>query len=180
MITLTATQLMEIMPLAKSSSIFEYLPRINRCMAEFEINTELRVVYYLATIAVESGELKYIKELSSGKQYEGRKNLGNVNPGDGVKFVGRGLIQLTGRTNYESYKKFCGFDVVAMPQLLEKPYGATRSSCWFFQSHGCNQLADKDDLEGVRKRVNGGLNGIKAFRTYVNRAKRVICKNGNI
>lgn len=170
---ITATQLLAIMPNAKKRYM-NFLPYINKYMEEFEINTVLRVAYFLATIAVESGELRYTEEIADGSAYEGRKDLGNVNAGDGKRFKGRGLIQLTGRANYESYKKFCGFDVVSMPSLLSKPLGATRSACWFWRSHGLNQLADKDDARGVRKRVNGGYNGYEQFEKYVKRAKKYI------
>lgn len=177
MITINAVQLKSIMKNASQKNILTYVPLLNKYMKEFEINTRLRVVYFLATIAVESGELKYTKELADGSAYEFKKSLGNTTFGDGKKYKGRGLIQLTGKNNYIAYKKYCGFDVVAMPELLEKPLGATRSAGWFFDTHGCNELADLDDLEGVRKKVNGGLNGLKAFTTYVTRAKKAIKDN---
>lgn len=174
MITVNAVQLKSIMKNASQKTILTYVPLINKYIQEFKINNKLRLVYFLATIAVESGELKYTKELGDGSAYEFRKSLGNTKLGDGKKYKGRGLIQLTGKNNYIAYKKYCGFDVVAMPELLERPLGATRSACWFFKTHGCNQLADLDDLEAVRKRVNGDLNGLKAFITYVNRARKAI------
>lgn len=171
--TITATQLLAIMPNAKHR-YGNYLPYLNKYMVEFDINTALRVVYFLATVAVESGELKYTKELADGSAYEFKKSLGNTSLGDGKKYKGRGLIQLTGKVNYQAYKKYCGFDVVAMPELLEKPLGATRSACWFWRANGLNQLADTDNMEAVRKRVNGGLNGFDSFKLYVKRAKKVI------
>lgn len=170
---ITATQLLAIMPNAKHR-YDNFLPYINKYMEEFEINTTLRMVYFLATIAVESYELKYTRELADGSAYEFRKSLGNTKLGDGKKYRGRGLIQLTGKANYEAYKKYCGFDVVLMPELLEKPLGATRSACWFWKTQGLNRLADADNMEGVRKKVNGGLNGYDSFKLYVKRAKKVI------
>lgn len=170
---ITATQLLQIMPTAKKR-YSKFLPYLNKYMEEFEITTRLRVVYFLATIAVESGELQYTEEIADGSAYEGRKDLGNTVRGDGKRFKGRGLIQLTGRGNYTAYKKYCGFDVVAMPYLLSKELGATRSACWFWHSHGLNQLADNDDAKKVRKRVNGGYNGFEKFEEYVKRAKKCI------
>lgn len=158
-----------------------YLPYINRYMAEMCINTPLRIQHFLATIAVESGELRYTTELG-GKSYFDKydtgklaKQLGNTQAkdGDGYKYRGRGLIQITGKANYEKYKAFCGYDVVSNPDLLAQPLGATRSACWFFSLH-CLAKADADDTIAVRKAVNGGLNGITDYKKYLQRAKLVI------
>lgn len=171
--TITATQLLTIMPTAKKRYT-KFLPYLNKYMEEFGIVTRLSVVYFLSTVAVESGELKYTEEIADGSAYEWRKDLGNVRAGDGKKFKGRGLIQLTGRNNYAAYKKYCGFDVVAMPYLLSKELGATRSACWFWKTNGLDQLAEEDDAKKIRKKVNGGYNGMKEFEEYVKRAKRCI------
>ena len=132
------------------------------------------MAHYLAQIAHESGELRYTKELASGKAYEGRKSLGNTQPGDGVRFKGRGLIQITGRANYSAYANYCGFDVVRCPELLERPLGATKSSMWVFQKFGCNELADADNLKAIRKRINGGFNGLAQCEVYLERAKKAL------
>lgn len=171
--TVTLEQLVAIMPTARSR-IGKYLPYINRFLDEFHINTPKRLQHYLAQIAHESGELRYVVEIASGKAYEGRADLGNTHPGDGVKFKGRGLIQITGRANYEAYRKYCGFDVVSRPTLLEQPLGAVRSSMWYWNTHGLNQLADTDDILKVTRRINGGTNGLAARKVYLSRAKKVI------
>ena len=88
----------------------QWLAPINKAMAKYEINTELRMAHFLAQIGHESGGLVYVRELASGKAYEGRKDLGNTQLGDGIKYKGRGLIQITGRANY----KACG-DALADP-----------------------------------------------------------------
>ena len=166
-------QLLMAMPRAgKRAETF--LPYMNRYAEEFEINTPLRWAHYLAQIAHESCELKYTKELASGKAYEGRKDLGNTHKGDGVRYKGRGLIQITGRANYDRYKDYCGYDVVKQPELLEKPLGSTRSSMWVFDTFGCNELADEDNLKAIRKKINGGYNGLDACEKYLVRAKRAL------
>lgn len=151
-----------------------YLPIINGWAEHFRINTPLRMAHYLAQIAHESGELRYTKELASGRAYEGRKDLGNNKQGDGVKFKGRGLIQITGRTNYHNYSVFCGFDVENNPELLERPLGATKSSMWVFDKFGCNQLADQDNLKAIRRKINGGYKGLAACEKYLKRAKEAL------
>lgn len=151
-----------------------YLPWLRQFTEQYGINTPLRMAYFLATVAVESGELKYSEEIASGAAYEGRKDLGNTQLGDGVRFKGRGLIQLTGRTNYTAYSKHVGYDfysTVARAKGVAQPGNAVRSACWFWQTHGLNELADQDNAQAVRKRVNGGLNGFAQFQTYLKRAK---------
>lgn len=166
-------QLSEIMPNAKSR-VDKFLPVINKWADTFGINTKIRMAHFLSQIAHESGELRYTKELASGKAYEGRKDLGNIQKGDGVRFKGRGLIQITGRANYTAYAKFCGYDVVAKPELLEKPVGAVKSAMWYWQTHGLNELADADKFVTITRRINGGTNGLESRRAYLQRAKQVL------
>lgn len=132
------------------------------------------MAHYLAQIAHESGELRYTKELASGRAYEGRKDLGNTQQGDGVKYKGRGLIQITGRANYREYGNYCGFDVVDSPELLERPLGAAKSSMWVFDTFGCNELADQDNLKAIRRKINGGYNGLASCEKYLKRAKEAL------
>ena len=152
---------------------------ILRYAQEFDINTPLRWAHYLAQIAHESAELRYSEEIASGKAYDTGKlaiKLGNTPEadGDGQKYKGRGLIQVTGRANYEAYKQYCGFDVVERPELLAKPVGAIRSSMWFWKAKGLNELADRDEFTAITKRINGGTNGIEDRRKYLARAKKVL------
>ena len=165
---ITREQILRVMPSA-NSRVDKYLVFINRYASEFGITT-----HYLAQIAHESGELRYTKELASGAEYEGRKDLGNTKKGDGVRYKGRGLIQLTGKANYKAYKEYCSFDVVAKPELLEQPLGAVRSSMWYWKTHDMNALADKDDVKAVTKRINGGYNGLAARQKYLDRAKKAL------
>ena len=186
---ITAANLKQVMPNAVknvgrnphfSGYTFEQiLLYILRYAQEFDINTPLRWCHYLAQIAHESAELRYSEEIASGKAYDTGKlaiKLGNTPEadGDGQKFKGRGLIQVTGRANYEAYKQYCGFDVVKHPELLANPVGAIRSSMWFWKTKGLNELADRDEFTAISKRINGGTNGIEDRRKYLARAKRVL------
>lgn len=91
--------------------------------------------------------------------YGGR--MGNASPGDGWKYRGRGLKQLTGKTNYMAYAKAAGIDCVSNPDLLLQPEHAADSAAWFWSSNGCSALADKGDVRGLTQRINGGLNGLE-------------------
>ena len=157
--------LLKIMPHAKSR-VQEFLEPLNAAMREFHINTPERQAAFLAQIAHESGELRYVKELASGAAYEGRASLGNTQPGDGMKFKGRGLIQITGRNNYYECGSVLGWDFITSPELLEQPVNACRSAAWFWASRGLNDLADKGDYIRICRRINGGYNGLKERQAY--------------
>lgn len=170
---ITQQQLLAIMPNARTRADV-YLPYLNRYMLRYGINNRMRVCHFLAQIAHESGELRYTRELASGKAYEGRKDLGNVRPGDGVRYKGRGLIQITGRANYREISKATGIDFESHPEWLELPQWAVVSACWFWKSRGMNEMADRDELTAITKRINGGKNGLQDRLRYLGRAKRAI------
>lgn len=163
--------LQKIVTGAKSSNIDKYLPWINKLAATYGINTPLRMQHFIAQIAHESGSFNYVEEIASGKAYEGRKDLGNMHPGDGVKYKGRGLIQITGEFNYITLSKVFGVDLVKNPDFLEKPEYAVRSAMWYWLNHGLNTLADRDDIKSITKRINGGLTGLASRQVFLNRAK---------
>ncbi len=171
--TLTLQQLIAIMPNARSKAGI-FLPALNAAMAEFGINTPARQASFLAQLAHESGQLVYVRELASGAAYEGRTDLGNVVAGDGARFRGRGLLQITGRTNYAACGKALGLDLLAQPALLEQTVNACRSAGWFWQSRGLNALADAGDQVAVTRRINGGTNGLAERLAYFKVAQRVL------
>ena len=152
-----------------------YLPGLIAGMAARAIDTPLRQAHFLAHIGHESGHLRYNEELASGAAYEGRANIGNTQPGDGRRFKGRGLIQLTGRANYAAYGEAIGRDLLAAPTLVATdPALAVDVACWFWETRGLNAAADADDIERGTRRINGGLNGIADRRAILARAKRVL------
>lgn len=171
---ITAAQLQQILPYAAPGRIAEYLPHLVAGMAARGIDTPLRQAHFLAQIGHESGHLRYHAEIASGEAYEGRRDLGNAEPGDGQRFKGRGLIQLTGRANYTAYGKAIGRDLIANPTLVATdPALAVDVACWFWESRGLNALADADDIDRVTRRINGGLNGLVDRRAILARAKEV-------
>lgn len=204
---ITRAQILAIMPNARRV-VDTYLPYLNRHMAECEINTKERICHFLANIAVESREMqsvtenlnysaiglqktfpKYFNSVTAkayerqpqkiaNRVYANRYGNGNEASGDGWRYRGRGLIQYTFRSNYREYGKWCGYNVEEQPDLLAQPKGAVRSACHYYQSRGCNQLADKGDsdevIKAIRKKINGGTFGLKEVREYYKKAKAVI------
>jgi putative chitinase len=152
-----------LMPLSSSDQADTYATPLVAAMAANQINTPLRQAHFLAQLGHESGSLRYTAELASGAAYEGRTDLGNTQAGDGPRFKGRGLIQITGRTNYTAYGKDRGQDCTTglNPNLLAtNPNMAADCSGWFWATRHLNELADKDDLLTITKRINGGTNGL--------------------
>lgn len=137
---------------------------VERAMFEFAIVSPHRAAMFLATIGHESGGFVHTREIwgptPAQQRYEGRADLGNARPGDGSRYRGRGLIQITGRANYEAASKGLGVDFVSHPQLLEDPEYAARASAWWWANNGLNELADTGDFRAVTRRVNGGYNGM--------------------
>lgn len=178
---ITKEQILQIMPNAKDVADL-YLPYINGYNEVFKIDTPLRMAHFLAQIAHESNELRNVKEIGSSSYFEKydtgklKKMLGNLKPGDGYRYRGRGLIQITGRANYMEYQKSsrCKGDIITHPELLEKPLGAVKSAMWFWESHGLNKLADKDSVLAVTRRINGGTNGLESRKNYPARAKEAL------
>ncbi len=156
----------------------EWLPYIEDAMAEFGIDTPERQAAFLAQIGHESGGLHWSSEIwgptPAQARYEGRSDLGNTEPGDGFRFKGRGLIQTTGRANYESTGDALGVDLISDPVQLAQPELAARSAAWFWQEHGLNELADVGDYRRITLRINGGTNGMDDRLSRWEKAKEVL------
>ncbi|MFZ4986517.1 MAG: glycoside hydrolase family 19 protein [Blastocatellia bacterium] len=175
-------QLRLIMPKLSPGKRNIYLPFLNRVMEEYEINTLLRSAAFLAQLAHESGELRYMEEIwgptEAQKRYDPpgslAEKLGNTERGDGKRFKGRGPIQITGRFNYDRYGRLLGVDLVANPALAATPQIAFSIAGLYWRNNGLNQLADNDDIVTITRRINGGLNGLADRRAYYKRAKEVL------
>lgn len=165
-------ELLQIMPYARKRAE-SFLEPLNEAMNEFDITNAVRVAAFLAQVAHESGELRYVRELASGEAYEGRLDLGNTEPGDGARFRGRGLLQITGRANYRACGDALAVDLIRSPELLELPRLAARSAGWFWGTKKLNELADKGDFLLITKRINGGTTHWRERVAYYERAKNV-------
>lgn len=159
---------------APTARLEKFLPHVNRTMQEVEINTPQRIRMFLAQVGHESGQFRYVEEIASGEAYEGRADLGNREPGDGVRYKGRGLIQVTGRNNYELCGKALGLPLLEQPELLLQPEHAARSAGWYWKSNNLNALCDEGLFRELTRRINGGYNGYSDRYKLYQRAFDVI------
>lgn len=181
--SITAPQLLQILPNAgKQAGVF--VPGINATMGKYAIITHLRMAAFIAQIGHESGQLRYVRELGGdtylAKYDTGRlaQRLGNTPEadGDGQKYRGRGLIQVTGRANYQACSEalFGDSRLLNTPELLEQPVYAAMSAGWYWQRAGLNSLADKGDFLAITKKINGGTNGLADREELYERALKVL------
>lgn len=172
--TITSTELQSIVPSLKGEKLNSCVYGLNESFAYLDTDNPICVAMYIAQIAHESGGFIYVKELASGIAYEGRKDLGNTSPGDGVKYKGRGWIQITGKNNYKELSTAFNTDFVSNPILLEQFPWYAKSAAWFWNSRNLTKIAELGTEEAfikVTKRINGGTNGLEDRKKYWGRAK---------
>lgn len=170
---------------------------------KYQINTPKRQACFIGQCMHESGGFKFLREnlnysakalmntwpsrfpdmdtaekfernpsAIANKVYSGR--MGNTEDGDGAKFIGRGLIQLTGKDNYKAFGEAIGEDLVSTPQLVEEPRYAALSAGWFWNKRGLNALADTMDITTLTVRINGGKIGIDDRIAKINKALDIL------
>ena len=144
-----------------------FVEAINDTLRRYDIDTALRVQHWLAQVLHESGRLFYVEEIASGAAYEGRRDLGNTQPGDGARYHGRGYIQLTGRANYRSYGDRLGVALERRPGLALRPAVGARVLARYFKERGIDDHARRGQWRDVRLEVNGGLNGWTTYERTV-------------
>lgn len=152
----------------------QYFIPINAAMNEFNIVKFNRMAMFLAQVCHESGSLKWVEEIASGADYEGRADLGNTRRGDGRRYKGRGLIQLTGRANYRSVGKMLNLDLENNPTLALVPTNSARIAAFYWHSRGLNLLADKSDFYNITRKINGGTNGLSDRIAHLERIKNIL------
>jgi len=181
----------------------KFLPDLNDALPEHQIDTSLRITHFLAQVLHESARMKYVKEnlnysaqallkvfrkyftpsqakvyarkpeMIGNKVYASRMGNGDETGGDGYRYRGRGLIQLTGKTNYRKFSQWIGDDVVAQPDFVANKY-AVHSAVYYWVSNNLNALADIDDIKQVTKRVNGGYNGLDDRIALLDKTKELL------
>lgn len=182
---ITDSQLRQVMPHLSADKAQLYLPHLNQAMANSGIDNMLRTAAFIAQLAHESGEFRFMEEIwgptDAQRRYEPPSDLatrlGNTQPGDGKRFKGRGPIQITGRFNYKKYGDLLGVDLVDHPELAADPQWAFATAGLFWKSNGLNELADKPDFVTITKRINGGTNGLADRQMYYERAKKALADN---
>lgn len=178
----TEDQLRAILPAAKSAAVRAFLRPLIDAMAAYDITTPARQAAFLAQVGHESGQLNYVRELGSDAylaKYDTGKlaaRLGNTPEADsdGQRYKGRGLIQLTGRRNYELCGFALGVDLVGSPDLLEDPLLSALAAAWFWKNENLSLLADVGKFDDITRRINGGQNGRADRLAIWSRAKKVL------
>jgi len=174
MSTITTAMLREIAPGADPKLLATLAPALATTLAANGIDTPLRQAHFIAQAAHETGGFHTLEEYGGPSyfaRYDGRKDLCNVRSGDGARFHGRGIFQLTGRVNYEAYGKRLGIDLVNNPALAASPAISVRIAAAFWTAKGLNAWADRDDVVEITRRINGGRNGLAERRRYLTAAK---------
>jgi len=169
-------QLLALMPHLPVPKAREALPHLVEALTSADITTPLRQAAFLAQVAHESAELQYMQETASGAAYEGRLDLGNTQRGDGVRFKGRGPIQLTGRANYRAAGAALGLDLEAHPEQVATYQVGFRAAAWYWATRKLNALADQGPVafDQITRVINGGLNGKAARDAYYLRARLLL------
>lgn len=181
---ITEAQLKSIMPNLAAPKLQLYLPHLNTAMQTYGVNTMLRTAAFVAQLAHESAEFRFMEEIwgpiPAQTRYEPpnelAKRLGNTQAGDGKRFKGRGPIQITGRFNYKKYGDLLGTDLVLQPDLAAQPAVAFSTAGLFWKTNGLNELADGEQFVTITKRINGGTNGLPDREKYYARAKDVLAQ----
>lgn len=151
-----------------------YAAKMTAAWLEFEITDKLERAAFLAQLAHESGDLRWWEEHASGSAYEGRKDLGNVELGDGVRYKGRGPFQLTGRANYRTAGEALGLDLEGTPALASAPDVGFRVAAWYWRNRKCDVPARDGNFERVTRLINGGTTGYAHRLVRYERAKRAL------
>lgn len=201
---ITVKNLVDIFPYQTTERLSNFIAPLNRVMEKYQINTPIRKAAFLAQIGHESGHFKsiienlnyskdgllrvfpkYFNEASAGafarkpemiasRVYANRMGNGDHASGDGWKYRGRGLIQVTGRSNYESFARFIQKPLDETIRYLETFEGACESAGWYWHVNGCNAIADRDDIVALTRKINGGTNGLDDRRKIYARARQVL------
>lgn len=201
---ITVAQLRAIVPTLTPAKATQYLPFLLQTMSEFGIDTHQRAAAFIAQTAHESGGYStFIENLNysalalskiwptrfpgaiaaqyankpeqiANRAYANRLGNGAEASGDGWRYRGRGVIQVTGRTNYQACGQGLGLPLISSPELLEIPLNAFRSAGWYWKSRKCNTYADNGDFVGLTMAINGGTNGLEDRKTYYLRAMAVL------
>lgn len=168
-----------------NDAAYQWAAMIGLVLDEYAINTRNKVAMFLAQVGHESGSFRYVAEIwgptEAQKRYEGRKDLGNTHPGDGFRFRGHGPIQITGRANHAEMRDRLRTrlgpsvpDFEETPEALMQPMWGAYAAGEYWSARNLNPLAEREDIEGVTRKINGGLNGLEDRTRRYHKAKEAL------
>lgn len=165
MLNITASMLNKIAPGANQTIVNGLVPYLNKYLPQYQIDTIGRMKHFFGQAAEESASFRTLTEYASGAEYQGRTDLGNTEPGSGVRYKGRGIFQITGKFNYDAIGKKLGVDLVNNPTLAATPEIAVETACIYWATRNLSGIADSslsayDTCVAITKKINGGTNGL--------------------
>lgn len=174
---ITVQMIKALAPNSKDSVVNDVVKFFNIHAPKYDVDTYLRVTHFMSQAAHESASFRTLEEYATGAAYEGRKDLGNVSKGDGAKYKGRGIFQLTGRANYRDMGRKLGLRLEETPAHAATPEVSVLTALEYWKTRGLNAWADKDDVLTITKKINGGTNGLEDRKNYLAKAKKVFPKS---
>ena len=162
-LAVTEARLKRLVPSGKAAIMAPIAESFDRLAARYDITTRLRLCHFLAQAAHESDGFRTLTEYGGPtyfKRYDGRRDLGNTLPGDGARYHGRGIFQLTGRFNYRRFGALIGIDLEAEPERAMEPAISLSIAFAYWREREINAAADADDVARVTKLINGGRTGL--------------------
>lgn len=174
---ITSRLLRRLCPTAKQDIIDDVAAYFNKHAAAYDITTEDRICHFFAQAAHESAHFQTLSEYADGSAYEGRADLGNSQSGDGRRYKGRGIFQLTGRANYRLFGKQIGLDLENNPELAENAEVSVLTALEYWKNKHFNEYADDNNIDLITYRINGGYNGLAERKQYLQSMRSLIHEN---
>lgn len=175
-LAVTRERLQRLAPSANAAIIAGIAERFDELADDHDITTSRRICHFLAQAAHETDGFRTLEEYGGPAyfiRYEGRRDLGNTQAGDGIRYHGRGIFQLTGRANYRRFGQILGVDLEAEPEQAKEPGTSLRVAFAYWTERAINPAADADDVGRVTRLINGGNNGLAERTRYLEKAKGI-------
>jgi putative chitinase len=175
-LAVTRERLLRLVPGANAAIVAGIAERFDMAAGDHGVTTPLRIRHFLAQAAHETDGFRTLEEYGGPAyfaRYEGRRDLGNTEAGDGARYHGRGVFQLTGRANYRRFGAIVGIDLEGFPERAKEPATSLAVAFAYWSERACNAAADADDIARVTKLINGGRNGLQERTRYLAKAKGI-------